>query len=161
VAWGGRSPSGTLVGFPIDFLGSHSFPHLASRLSRLWSLPGSSRDSFCGGWISSPFRPPSLGEEWPLPGRSGVSALMDSKNRNPNWDRWGPKEAPQGSQSWGKNRNLSWRLKSGSGKSEVKEDITVSTPGDAVLPGILKTPRPLFQNLRMSWCVGFFARNVV
>jgi hypothetical protein len=138
----GRRPSGSQVGFPLDFLGSHSFPHLASRLSRLWSLPCSSRESFCGGWFSSPFRPLSLGEEWPLPGRSGESALMDSKNRNPNWDRWGPKEAPQGSQSWGKNRNLSWRLKTGSGKSEVKDDIPVSTPGDAGLPGILKTPPP-------------------
>jgi hypothetical protein len=142
VACDGRHTSGTQVGFPIDFLGSHSFPHLASRLSRLWSLPSSSRESFCGGWISSPFRPPSLGEEWPLPGRSGGSAPMDSKNRNPNWDRWGPKEAPQGSQSWGKNRNLSWRLKTRSGKSEVKDDIPVSTPGDAGLPGILKTPPP-------------------
>jgi hypothetical protein len=136
----GRRSSGSQVGFPIDFLGSHSFPHLASRLSRLWSLPSSSRESFCGGWISSPFRPPSLGEEWPLPGRSGVSAPMDSKNRNPNWDRWGPKEAPQGSQSWGKNRNLSWRLKTGSGKSEIKDDVPVPTPGDAGLPGILKPP---------------------
>jgi hypothetical protein len=142
VACSGRLPSGTRLGFPVDFLGSHSFPHLASRLSRLWSLPSSSRESFCGGWISSPLRPPSLGEEWPLPGRSGVSAPMDSKNRNPNWDRWGPKEVPQGSQSWGKNRNLSWRLKSGSGKPEIKEDIPVSTPGDAGQPGILKTPPP-------------------
>jgi hypothetical protein len=109
----GRFPTGTRLGFAADFLGSHSFPHLASRLSRLWSLPCSSRDSFCGGWISSPFRPPALAEEWPLPGRSGDSGQMDPKNRNLDWDRWGPKDAPQGSQSWGKNQNLSWRLKTG------------------------------------------------
>jgi hypothetical protein len=123
-------------------LGSHSFPHLASRLSRLWSLPCSSRDSFCGGWISSPFRPPALAKDWPLPGRLGDSGRMDPKNRNPNWDRWGPKDAPQGSQSWGKNRNLSWRLKTGSGKPDGKDDIPVSTPGDGGQPGILKTPPP-------------------
>jgi hypothetical protein len=138
----GRRPSGTRLGFPVDFIGSHSFPHLASRLSRLWSLPSSSRGSFCGGWFSSPFRPPALGEEWPLPGRSGVSAPMDSKSQNPNWDRWGPKEGPQGSQSWGKNRNLSWRLKPGSGKPVIKDDFPASNPGDAGQPGILKTPPP-------------------
>jgi hypothetical protein len=141
-AYAGRLLSGTRLGFPVDFLGSHSFPHLASRLSRLWSLPSSSRGSFCGGWISSPLRPPALGEEWPLSGRSGVSAPMDPKNRNPNWDRWGPKEVPQGSQSWGKNRNLSWRLKTGSEKPDGKDDIPVSTPGDVGQPGILKTPPP-------------------
>jgi hypothetical protein len=139
-AFSGQLLSGTQLGFSVDFLGSHSFPHLASRLSRLWSLPSSSRESFCGGWISSPLRSPALGEEWPLPGRSSVSAPMDPKNRNPNWDRWGPKEVPQGSQSWGKNQNLSWRLKTGSGKPDIKDDIPVSTPGDAGQPGILKTP---------------------
>jgi hypothetical protein len=126
----------------VDFLGSHSFPHLASRLSRLWSLPSSSRGSFYGGWISSPLRSPALGEEWPLPSRSSVPDQMDPKNRNPNWDRWGPKEAPQGSQSWGKNRNLSWRLKTGSGKPDGKDDIPAPTPGDVGQPGILKTPPP-------------------
>jgi hypothetical protein len=67
---------------------------------------------------------------------------MDPKNRNPNWDRWGPKDAPQGSQSWGKNRSLSWRLKTGSGKPDGKDDIPISTPGDGGQPGILKTPHP-------------------
>jgi hypothetical protein len=114
-----------------------------------------------GGWISSPFRPPSLGEEWPLPGRSSVSAPMDSKNRNPNWDRWGPKEVPQGSQSWGKNRNLSWRLKTGSRKPDIKEDIPVSTPGDAGQPGILKTPPPPILKSENDLVRRVFARNVV
>jgi hypothetical protein len=139
-AYAGRLHSGTRLGFPVDFLGSHSFPHLASRLSHLWSLPSSSHGSFCEGWISSPLRPPALGEEWPLPGRSGVFDQMDPKNRNPNWDRWGPKDAPQGSQSWGKNQNLSWRLKTGSEKPDGKDDIPVPTPGDGGQPGILKTP---------------------
>jgi hypothetical protein len=136
----GSLPTVKRLGFASDFLGSHCFPHLASRLSRLWSLPCSSHDSFCGGWISSPFRPPALDEEWPLPGCLGDSDRMDPKNRNPNWDRWGPKDAPQGSQSWGKIWNLSWRLKTGTGKSDGKEEIPVSTPGDGGQPSILKTP---------------------
>jgi hypothetical protein len=134
----GRLPSGTHLGFPSDYVGSHSFPHLASCLSRLWSLPCSSRASFCGGWFSSPFRPPVAAKEWPLPGRSVAPVQMDPKNRNPNWDRWGP----QGSQSWGKNRSLSWRLKTGSGKPDGKEDIMISSSGDGGQPGILKTPPP-------------------
>jgi hypothetical protein len=47
-AYAGSLHSGTRLGFPVDFLGSHSFPHLASRLSRLWSLPSLSRGSFYG-----------------------------------------------------------------------------------------------------------------
>jgi hypothetical protein len=138
----GRYPAGTRLGFSADFLGSHSFPHLASRLSRLWSLPCSSRDSFYGGWISSPFCPPVLAEEWPLPGRSVDPVQMDPKNRNPNWDRWGPKDAPQGSQSWGKNRSLSWRLETGSGKPDGKDDIPTAASIEGGQPGILKTPPP-------------------
>jgi hypothetical protein len=42
----------------------------------------------------------------------------------------------------GKNQNLSWRLKPGTGKSDGKEDIPVSTPGDGGQPGILKTSPP-------------------
>jgi hypothetical protein len=141
-ACGGGLSSGKRLGFPPDFVGSHSFPHFASRLSRLWSLPCSSRSSFCGGWFSSPFRPPAIVEEWPLPGLSAAPLRMDPKNRNPNWDRWGPKEAPQGSQSWGKNRSLSWRLKPGSGKPENKDDIPISSSGDGGQTGILKTPPP-------------------
>jgi hypothetical protein len=76
--------SGKELGFPPDFVGSHSFPHFASLLSRLWSLPSSSRSSFSGGWYSSSFRPPVVDEEWPLPGRSSASHRMDPKNRNPN-----------------------------------------------------------------------------
>jgi hypothetical protein len=77
-------PPGKDLGFPPDFVGSHSFPYFASRLSRLWSLPISTRSSFSGGWYSSPFRPPEVDEEWPLPGRSSASRRMDPKNRNPN-----------------------------------------------------------------------------
>jgi hypothetical protein len=106
-ARGGGFSSGKELGFPPDFVGSHSFPHFASFLSRLWSLPSSSRSSFSGGWYSSLFRPPVVDEEWTLPGRSSASCQMDPKNRNPNWDRWGQKDAPQGSQSWGKNWSLS------------------------------------------------------
>jgi hypothetical protein len=140
---GGFSP-GERLGFSPDFVGSHSFPHFASRLSRLWSLPFSTRSSFIGGWFSSLFHPPEVDEEWSLPGRSSASRRMDPKNCNPNWDRWGPKDAPQGSQSWGKNRSLSWRLKPGSGKPENKGDILTSSSGDGGRSGILKTPLPLF-----------------
>jgi hypothetical protein len=45
-AHGGGLSSGKRLGFPPDFVGSHSFPHFTSRLSRLWSLPCSSRSSF-------------------------------------------------------------------------------------------------------------------
>jgi hypothetical protein len=68
----GSSP-GKSLGFPPDFVGSHSFPHFASRLSRLWSLPFSTRSSFSGGWFSSSFRPPKVVEEWPLLGRSSAA----------------------------------------------------------------------------------------
>jgi hypothetical protein len=67
---------------------------------------------------------------------------MDPKNRNPNWDRWGPKVAPQGSQSWGKNQSLSCRLKPGTGKPENKDDILTSSSGDGGQSCILKTPPP-------------------
>jgi hypothetical protein len=83
-ARGGGSSSGKSLGFSPNFVGSHSFPHFASRLSCLWSLPFSSRSSFSGGWFSSPFRPPEVVEEWPLPGRSAAPHQMDPKNRNPN-----------------------------------------------------------------------------
>jgi hypothetical protein len=76
-------------------------------------------------------------EEWPLPGCSSASRRMDPKNRNPNWDRWGPKDAPQGSQSWGKNRSLSGRLKPVTGKPENKDDILTSSSGDGGQSGIL------------------------
>jgi hypothetical protein len=119
---------------------SYSFSHLSSSLSRLWSLPSSVRSSFHGGWFESPIRPPLVEEEWlPLP-RSISASKMDPKGRNPYWDRWGQKDAPQGSQSWNKNRNLSWRLKPNLGKSDVKEDIVTSSSGDGGQSGILKTP---------------------
>jgi hypothetical protein len=58
-----KSPC-SVLGFPSDFVGSHSFPHLASSLSRLWSLPSSIRASFRGGWFESLIRPPLVDEEW-------------------------------------------------------------------------------------------------
>jgi hypothetical protein len=108
----------TMLGFPSDFVGSHSFPHLAYSLSWLWSLPSLFRSSFRGGWFESPIRPPLVEEEWSVLSREVVTK-MDLKGRNPNWDRWNQKDAPQGSQSWNKNRNLSWRLKPNLGKSDV------------------------------------------
>jgi hypothetical protein len=97
----------SVLGFPSDFVGSHSFPHLASSLSRLWSLPSSFRSSFRGGWFESPIRPPLVDEEWPALSRKASVMKMDPKGQNPNWDQWNQKDAPQGSQSWIKNRNLS------------------------------------------------------
>jgi hypothetical protein len=133
---------GTTLGFPSDHIGSHSFPHFASFLSRLWSLPSTARSSFSGGWFASPLRPPVAEEEWPLPCCASGVTLMDPKGRNPSWDRWGQKDVPQGSQTWGKNRNLSWRLKSTLGKSDNKEDIMTSSLGDGGQSGILKSPPP-------------------
>jgi hypothetical protein len=100
------------LGFPLDFVGSHSFPHYAAFLSRLWSLPVSSRSSFSGGWCVSSLRPLVVEEEWLQLGSGGFrgpskDSTMDPKNKNPQWDRWGPKENPQGSQSWNRARNLS------------------------------------------------------
>jgi hypothetical protein len=137
---GAVSSSSTELGFPPDFIGSYSFPHLASSLSRLWSLLSSVRSSFHGSWFESTIRPPLVEEEWPPLPRSVSALKMDPKGRNPNWDRWGQKDAPQGSQSWNKNRNLSWRLKPNLGKSDVKEDIVTSSSGDGGQSGILKTP---------------------
>jgi hypothetical protein len=69
----------TELRFPLDFVGSYSFPHLASSLSRLWSLPSSVRSSFHGGWFESPICPPLVEEEWsPLP-RSVSVSKMDPK----------------------------------------------------------------------------------
>jgi hypothetical protein len=83
------SPSNTALGFPSDFVGSYSFLHLASSLSRVWSLSSSVRSSFHGGWFESLIRPPLVEEEWsPLPRLASV-LKMDPKGRNPNWDRWG------------------------------------------------------------------------
>jgi hypothetical protein len=90
------------LGFPSYFIGAHSFPHFASFLSRLWSLPCSSRFSFSGGWFSSPFRPPVVEEEWPLPGRASAVLQMDPKGRNPSWERWGQKDAPRALSRGGK-----------------------------------------------------------
>jgi hypothetical protein len=60
---GAVSPSSTALGFPSDFVGSYSFSHLASSLSRLWSLSSSVRSSFHSGWFESLIRPPLVEEE--------------------------------------------------------------------------------------------------
>jgi hypothetical protein len=139
------SPSGlenpiSRLGFPLDYVGSHSFPHCAAFLSCLWSLPVSSRFSFNGGWCVSSLRPPVIEEEWPRLGSGGFRSppkaiAMDPKNKNPQnpqWDRWGPKENPQGSQSWNRARNLSWRLKPALGKSEYHEGLMSSSSGEGI-----------------------------
>jgi hypothetical protein len=135
---------GTRLGFPLDFIGAHSFPHFASFLSRLWSLPFSLRSSFSGGWFSSLFRPPVVEEEWPLPGRASAVLQMDPKGRNPSWERWG-KRMPPGLSVMGENRNLSWRLKPTTGKPKNKEDIMTSSSGDGGQSGILKSPLPILK----------------
>jgi hypothetical protein len=137
------SPSQSRLGFAPDFVGSDSFPHCASFLSRLWSLPVSSRSDFHGGWCVTSFRPPVPEEEWPRLG-SGFArdiknlGLMDSKNKNipnPSWDRWGQKDSGQGSQSWTQNRNLSWRLKPQMGKADPHEGLMSSSSGDGTQSG--------------------------
>jgi hypothetical protein len=134
---------GIALGFPSDHVGAHSFPHFVF-LSRLWSLLSSVRSSYNGGWFVSLIRPPVAEEQWPLLGHVASVLKMDPKGRNPNWDRWGPKDVPQGSQSWGKNRNLTWRLKPNLGKSDNKEDILTSS-GDGGQSGILKSPPACFE----------------
>jgi hypothetical protein len=133
----------TRLGFPPDFVGAHSFPHCAAFLSRLWSLPVSSRSGFHGGWCITSLRPPMAEEEWPRLGSGGVRSFsmsggMDPKNKNipnPPWDRWGQKDTAQGSQSWNRNRNLSWRLKSQPGKSDLHEGLLSSSSGDGIQSG--------------------------
>jgi hypothetical protein len=135
--------SKTRLGFPPDFVGSHSFPHCAAFLLRLWSLPVSSRSGFHGGWCVTSLRPPVIEEEWPRLGSGGfrsstVSGGMDPKNKNPQnpqWDRWGQKENAQGSQSWNRNRNLSCRLKPRLGKSDHHEGLMSSSSGDGIQSG--------------------------
>jgi hypothetical protein len=65
------------LGFSPDFVGSHSFPHCAAFLSRLWSLPVSSRSGFHGGWCVTSLRPLVSEEEWP---RLGSGVVRSSKN---------------------------------------------------------------------------------
>jgi hypothetical protein len=82
-------------------------------------------------------------EEWSRLGSGGflsplMVAMMDPKNKNPQnpqWDCWGPKENPQGSQSWNRNRNLSWRLKPALGKSEHHEGLMSSSSGEGIQSG--------------------------
>jgi hypothetical protein len=132
------SPSQSRLEVAPDFVGSISFPHCAAFLSRLWSLPVSARSDFHGGWCVTSFRPPISEEEWPRLG-SGFArdvknlGVMDPKNKNipnPSWDRWGQKDSGQGSQSWTRNRNLSWRLKPQMGKADPQEGLMSSSSGD-------------------------------
>jgi hypothetical protein len=133
----------TRLGFPSDFVGSYSFPYCVAFLSRLWSLPVSSRSGFHGGWRVTSLRPPMVEEEWPRLGSGGFwgspsTSVMDPKNKipqNPQWDCWGQRENPQGSQSWNRNRNLSWRLKPTPGKSEHHEGLMSSSSGEGIQSG--------------------------
>jgi hypothetical protein len=135
--------SKTRLGFAPNFMGSHSFPHCAAFLSSLWSLPVSSRSDFHGGWCVTSFRPPVPEEEWPRLGSGVVRNSknlggMDPKNKNisnPSWDRWGQKDSAQGSQSWNRNRNLSWRLKPQMGKADPQEGLMSSSSGDGTQSG--------------------------
>jgi hypothetical protein len=137
------SPFQSRLGFAPDFVGSYSFPHCAAFLSCLWSLPVSSRSDFHGGWCVTSFRPPVPEEEWPRLGSGFVRnsknlGEMDPKNKNipnPSWDRWGQKDSAQGSQSWNRNHNLSWRLKSQMGKADPQEGLMSSSSGDGTLSG--------------------------
>jgi hypothetical protein len=131
------------LGFSLDFVGSHSFPHCAAFLSRLWSLHVSSRSSFHGGWCVTSLRPPVSEEEWPRLGSGVVRSSknlggMDPKNKNipnPSWDRWGQKDSAQGSQSWNRNRNLSWRLNPQTGKYDPHDGLMSSSSGDGIQSG--------------------------
>jgi hypothetical protein len=122
---------------------SDSFPHCAAFLSRLWSLPVSTRSGFHGGWCVTSLRPPVSEEEWLRLGSGVVRssknlAGMDPKNKNipnPSWDRWGQKDSAQGSQSWNRNRNMSWRLKPQAGKSEPQDGLMSSSSGDGIQSG--------------------------
>jgi hypothetical protein len=164
------------LGFPLDFIGSHSFPHCAAFLSHLWSLPVASQSSFSGGWCVSSFRPTVVEEEWPRLGSGGSrspskDSAMDPKSKNPQnpqWDRWGPKENPQGPQSWNRARNLSWKLKPTLGKAEQQEGLLSSSLGEGTQTGNpIVSPLPLKKDVdlvRPAFCQkcgveGHHARN--
>jgi hypothetical protein len=101
---GSVEKQGTTLGFPSDHIGAHSFPHFASFLSHLWSLPSTVHSNFRGGCFASPIRPLVAEEERPLPGRAAAVPRMDPKGRNPSWGHWGQKDVPQGSHTWGRIR---------------------------------------------------------
>jgi hypothetical protein len=87
------------LGFPLDHVGSHSFPHCTAFLSRLWSLPVSSHSSFNGGWCVTSLRPSVVEEEWSRLGTgdfrgSSPPSMMDPKSKNPQSDRWDQRENP-------------------------------------------------------------------
>jgi hypothetical protein len=82
-------------------------------------------------------------EEWPRLGSGAVRSSkilggMDPKNKNipnPSWNRWGQKDSAQGSQSWNRNRNMSWRLKPQAGKSDPQDGLMSSSSGDGIQSG--------------------------
>jgi hypothetical protein len=164
------------LGFPPDFVGSHSFPRCAAFLSRLWSLPVSTRSGFHGGWCVTSLRPPVSEEEWPRLGSGAVRSSknlggMDLKNKNipnPSWDRWGQKDSAQGSQSWNRNRNMSWRLKPQAGKSDPQDGLMSSSSGDGIQSGNpILSPSSLKKEIDLArpafcqkcWVEGHHARN--
>jgi hypothetical protein len=115
-------------------------------------------------------------EEWPRLGSGVVRnsknlGRMDPKNKNipnPSWDRWGQKDYAQGSQSWNRNRNLSWRLKPQMGKADPQEGLMSSSSGDGTQSGNhILSPTSLKKELdlaRPAFCQkcgveGHHARN--
>jgi hypothetical protein len=103
-------------------------------------------------------------EEWPRLGSDGSrsplkDSAMDPKSKNPQnpqWDRWGPKENPQGPQSWNRARNLSWKLKPTLRKAEQQEGLLSPSPGEGTQTGNpIVSPLPLKKDVdlvRPAFC---------
>jgi hypothetical protein len=123
-----------VLGFPSDLIGARSPPHLATLLSLLWNLPTHEKKSYGGGWFSSLIRPLLTLEEWPRVGIDDLKHLkmrpMEQKGQNPNCDHWTPRGAQHPLSVWGRNRNLSWRLRPPHSSSEAKLDQLGSSSGD-------------------------------
>lgn len=124
---------------PNDLVGSRTLPHLAAFVSRMWLLPTDYVSLYGGGWHRLPFRPPSELEEWPRLGAKGLR-MMDPKQRSQGWDRRGPRDQ-QVTPPWGRNRNLSWRLRPPLGRGGPKVILPgSSTSGEIESAGI---PNPI------------------
>lgn len=124
-----------------DLIGRLSLPHLAAFSSSLWAVPSTFRIGFHGGWRWIQRQPPSGREEWPhLRFRISRSLLKaerrEAKDWTQKWERGNNKESPQEQQQWGRNRNLSWRLKPPIGRMPVKGDFAgSSSSGEMLMQG--------------------------
>jgi hypothetical protein len=67
---------------------------------------------------------------------------MEQKGRNPNWDRWTPRGGRQPLLVWGRNLNLSWRLRPPDASSEAKVDRLGSSSRDGSTPSNMIQPIP-------------------